>query len=471
MAYTNSGPVVGYEAVEQAASNPKNTIYDIKYVPYDFHPAWRLLTRLARRLLGQRWTNGQLQDHIKTLNCDVVQDEKQTNSLAIKTKTRWGSTKLYSPEEVTSEIIKTLKTRAEAYLKEEVKHAVITVPDSFNDDQRQATKEAAALVGLNALRLLKEPWAAGMAYGLDRDIDERLVVVYDIGPKASEVTLHSIDHGVFETLTGASDAQLGGEDIKGSLFVPSHNAAPPATEKVIKLVERLLKDGKEKKTSIEGVVLTGDPRHAALIKPILSSYFAGKKIYDGIRSDEAVIRGAAIQAEIYSAPEGPDEPYLVDTIPLSMWVETTGGVLKKVIDRHTVIPTRKTHMFSTASDNQSKAVFRIYEGERPLAEHSRLLAILEHKSIPQAPKGVPEIELSLEIDVNYVLRLEAVEKKSGKKETLVVDGSPFGDSEKYHQYDGIVMEAEEHIEEDQKTVELALGKQGENEFGVIAKGG
>jgi molecular chaperone DnaK (HSP70) len=418
---------------------------------------------------------------MKTLDYDVVRDEKHPYSALRVPIQAQQSTKLLFPEEIAAEIILKLKRMAENRLEEKVTHVVITVPSYFDNDQRQATKDAAAMVGLMPLRLVTEPTAACIGHGIDRqqfrDVhdnndDEGLIIVYDIGTGDSEVTLESIDRGVFEKLSSAGNRHFSKFHltVRGSTEVPQDERQHLARSPLF-LVEKVLKDAKLQKNQVDGVVITGSPTDVAHIKPVLEEIFPGKKFYDDVPADEVVIRGAAKQAELLSEDEDDtcDGMFLMDVSVLSLWVETSEGILTKLIPRNTVIPARKARVFSTATDKQSKAVFRIYEGERPLASQNKLLGALEHKWIPLAPRGVPEIEVSFEIDAEWQLNVVAQEKKTGIESNISV--SIRSQKENWVDVDKYTIEAENNHESDamQKEAAIKSAVEGEPRFGVITE--
>ncbi|KAG9035259.1 ATPase with role in protein import into the ER [Tulasnella sp. UAMH 9824] len=406
-----------------------------------------------------------------------------------------------------------MKETAEAYLGEKVTHAVVTVPAYFNDAQRQATKDAGTIAGLTILRIVNEPTAAAIAYGLDkkknnRGADESHIIVYDLGGGTFDVSLLSVDDGVFEVLATAGDTHLGGEDFDNRIIdymvkqykkktgtdvskdyralgklkrevekakrtlssqmstkleIESFEGGNDFSEtltrakfeelnndlfrKTLKPVEQVLKDSGMKKEDIDDVVLVGGSTRIPKVQSLLKDFFNGKEPSKGINPDEAVAWGAALQGGILSGEKGTDEVLLIDVCPLTLGIETTGGVFTKIIPRNTVIPTKKSQMFSTAADNQPTVTIQVFEGERALTKDNNLLGKFDLNGIPPAPRGVPQIEVSFEIDANGILKVGAVEKGTGKSESIQITNSKGRLSEE--DIERMVKEAEEFAAEDE----------------------
>lgn len=482
-----------------------------------------------RRLLGREFPDTSLQQEIGLLPYKVVEKDSRP-FLQVQIN---GTEKLYSPAEITAEILKRLKTAAEHWTSNRITNAVISVPAYFNDAQRQATKDASAIAGLNVLRLMDEPRAAGLAYELDkiRD-DEYCYLVFNIEERSCDLTITSVDHGVFELLGnltsdfGARDfdhdlfryllnlAHAGvaqfdiSEDFEGidklnlevkkaqevllmfpsaDIIFSSHNGEEILSEivtrekvqelhaersvyKVIGLVEKALFNAKLEKRAIDGLIVTGDPVYAAKIQPILQGYFEGAKLYSDINSDEIVVGGVARMAGIFSGEYmGWDIYSPVDVLPLSVGIETAGGLYTKFILRNTIVPTRKTRLFLPARDSQEKVVLRIFEGERELVKYNRYLGTLELDGLSRRQRGEVEIEVAFVLTPEFELIVTAKEKGFDHEAEVVFADRTLRHARRQEEIDDILIEAERTYEADLQEKERAIAENSwkQDNFGVV----
>ena len=463
VAFTETERLIGQAAKDQATHNPQNTIFD------------------AKRLIGRKYDDPAIQDDLRNWPFQVNSNQKQQTIIIADYK---GLEQKFFPEEISAMILSKMKSIAEDYLNVPVTEAIITVPAYFNDSQRQATKDAAQIAGLNCLRIINEPTAAALAYGLDKKCEnEQKILIFDLGGGTFDVSLLALENGTFEVISTSGDTHLGGEDFDNRLvnylcdeFYNQHKCNIRDNKKALRKlrgacerakitlsssaraiidldclhngidfnytitrskfeelcldlfkkciypVKQVIKDANIKKESINEIILVGGSTRIPMVQQILKEFFNGKELNKSVHPDEAVAYGAAIQGAILSKvdEEKTKDIVLLDVTPLSLGVETAGGVMSFIIERNTAIPCSRTETFTTYADNQKAVTINIFEGERHLTKFNNQLGKFDLVDIPLAPRGTPQIEVTFEVNSNGILTVSAKDLASSNKNQIKI---------------------------------------------------